>query len=291
MKTKQNNYINIIEKEIDTRFSVDKNKSYNIIQDAMRYSMTAGGKRIRPMLVLEFAEICGGNTENAMPFAIAIEMIHTYSLIHDDLPCMDNDDMRRGKPTNHKVYGEAMAVLAGDALLTEATGVALSANLPPKDVIMAADFLRFYAGIDGMIGGQVIDLTSEGKEISIEELEELQTLKTGALLELACKLGCIAGGKTDEATLEKAEKYGYHLGRAFQIQDDILDVIGDSTVVGKSIGKDEESQKATYPAYISLEECKNLVKNHTEQAINAISVFENKAFLCDLANSLINRNY
>lgn len=291
MHTRLKSYITQIEASLDKHFSGEP-CAYQTIYDAMKYSLQAGGKRLRPVLTLEFCRVCGGDTVKAMPFALAIEMIHTYSLIHDDLPCMDNDDIRRGKPTNHKVFGEGMAVLAGDALLTDAMQVAAAGGLalPQKDGLMAVLELTEAAGAKGMIGGQVIDLESESKQISLDQLRQLQELKTGALLQAACKLGCIAAGKTDHNTLLAAQTYGLRLGRAFQIQDDILDIEGDSKTLGKTIGKDEQSQKSTFPSLLGLPRCHELVREETEFAIYAAKSFSDSGFLIELAESLVSRN-
>ena len=263
------------------------------IVQAMRYSLQAGGKRLRPVLLLEFCHVCGGDITQAMPFAVALEMIHTYSLIHDDLPCMDNDDLRRGKPTSHKVFGEAMAVLAGDALLTQAMHLAVmgSKELPHPQGLLALEELTLAAGTSGMLGGQVMDLESENKQITLDQLRQLQELKTGALLQVACQLGCIVAGKTDHETLLAAKTYGMRLGRAFQIQDDILDVEGNSHTLGKTIGKDASHQKATFPALLGLARCHELVQEETQCAIYAAKGFEDSAFLIALAESLMTREH
>ena len=257
--------------------------------DAMRYSLLAGGKRIRPILVLEFCRICGGETEKALPFAAAIEMVHTYSLIHDDLPCMDNDDLRRGRPTCHKAFDEATAVLAGDGLLTAAFETASQADVPAETALRCIRVLGENAGMNGMIGGQVLDMLSEHRRISEDELRLLQKLKTGCLLRAACELGCIAAGKTDEKTISDARAYGDRLGLAFQIEDDILDIEGDEKTLGKSIGKDAASEKSTFPALLGLEKCRSLVLELTEQAVEALGAYEGRAFLETLARSLTGR--
>ena len=255
--------------------------------EAMEYSLLAGGKRLRPIFALDFCRMCGGDWKNAAPFAAAIEMIHTYSLIHDDLPCMDNDDFRRGRPTNHKVFGEAMAVLAGDALLTDAFMVASLAKLPrPEDMAFAIDILAHTAGSMGMVGGQVLDMNSQERECTEEEILNIQTRKTGALINAACVLGVIAGGGT-EAQIEAAAKFASGLGLAFQIRDDMLDVIGTQEEMGKGVGTDED--KNTFVKLYGLEKCEELVRKYTEFAIDSLNVFEDTDFMIALANSLTER--
>ena len=208
------------------------------LYDSMEYSLLAGGKRLRPVLAMEFCRMCGGQWQQAAPFAAAVEMIHTYSLIHDDLPSMDNDDFRRGRPTNHKVYGEAMAILAGDALLTDAFMIASTAQLAdPKDMAFAIGMLAECAGSMGMVGGQVLDIGSEERELTEQEVIDIQTRKTGALINAACVLGAIAGGGTEEQ-IDAAAKFAAGLGMAFQVRDDMLDVIGTQEEMGKGIGTD-----------------------------------------------------
>ena len=255
--------------------------------EAMRYSLLAGGKRIRPILVLEFCRICGGDWEKALPFAAAIEMVHTYSLIHDDLPCMDNDDYRRGRLTNHKVYGEGMAVLAGDALLTDAFGIAASAQLPnPGDMATAIGVLSECAGSLGMVGGQVLDIMSEERELTEQEVLDIQNRKTGCLISAACALGVIAGGGS-EKQYDAACQFAAGLGLAFQIRDDMLDVIGTQEELGKATGVD--TQKNTFVKLYGLGRCEELVASYTNYAIEALNAFENASFLKALAKSLTDR--
>ena len=217
-------------------------------------------------------------------------MIHTYSLIHDDLPCMDNDDMRRGRPTCHKAFDEATAVLAGDGLLTAAFETAVSAEgLPAETVLQCIRVLGRAAGMNGMIAGQVLDMGAEHRKISLDDLRLLQSLKTGCLLWAACELGCTAAGKTDADTLQKAHAYGEKLGLAFQIQDDILDIEGDTQVLGKTTGKDARDEKSTFPSLLGLEECRRLADRLTEEAAQALSGMEGNAFLSELARSLTGR--
>lgn len=262
------------------------------IVEAMRYSLLAGGKRLRPVLTIEFCRASGGQPELAIPFACALEMIHTYSLIHDDLPCMDNDDLRRGKPTNHKVYGEGLAVLAGDALLTYAfeiiTYFADRTRLQPSQIVDAIYVLAHEAGYYGMIGGQVLDLAAEHTKPTFHELMNLQDKKTGGLIRAAVKMGCILGQASPQQ-LQAAQTYADRLGLAFQIQDDILDIEGDESVFGKPIGSDLEREKATFPALIGLQKCKEMVRSLTDEAVAAIQVFDDSQFLRQLAISMVER--
>ncbi len=261
------------------------------LYDAMRYSLLAGGKRIRPVLTLEACRICGGAVEQALPLAAAVEMVHTYSLIHDDLPCMDDDDLRRGRPTNHKVYGEATAVLAGDGLLTAAFETILDpeSGLPPQRAVAAAWVLARAAGGRGMVGGQVLDMAGEGHSLSLAEVEELQRLKTGALIAAAADLGCIAAGGTPEQR-SAVRRYAERLGLAFQIQDDILDVVGDAATLGKPTGSDARSGKSTFVTLRGLEPCHELVHQLTGEAKDALALFGSGGeTLCWLADTLSSR--
>jgi geranylgeranyl diphosphate synthase type II len=255
--------------------------------EAMEYSLLAPGKRLRPVFAFEFCRMCGGNWEKAAPFAAAVEMIHNYSLIHDDLPCMDNDDFRRGRPTNHKVYGEAMAILAGDALLTDAFMVASTAQLAnPADMAFAIGTLAECAGSMGMVGGQVLDIGSEERELTEQEVIDIQTRKTGALISAACVLGTIAGGGSEEQ-IDAAAQFAAGLGMAFQIRDDMLDVIGTQEEMGKGVGTD--AVKNTFVRLYGLEKCEELVQTYTQYAIDALSVFEDTDFIIALAKSLTDR--
>lgn len=257
--------------------------------ESMKYSLEAGGKRVRPNLVFSFNELCNGKTEAAVPFAYAVEMIHTYSLIHDDLPCMDNDDMRRGKPSCHKQFGEETALLAGDALLTHAFEIAADCDLPDDRKIMAISLLSQNSGVCGMIGGQVIDLITEKNDNpSLRELLTVYKLKTGALISAACLMGCISAGANDEQ-LAAASKFAYSLGIAFQIQDDILDIIGDEEKLGKPVGSDKENNKTTYAMITGIEKAKEDVKRLTESAVRQLDYFENTDFLKLLSYNLVNR--
>ena len=257
------------------------------LYEAMRYSLLAGGKRIRPVLTLEFARLAGLDWHTALPVACALELVHTYSLIHDDLPCMDDDDLRRGKPTNHKVYGETLAVLAGDALQPEAFRLILTApGLAAERRADCALILAEAAGADGMVAGQVIDtLHAPGTE---EELTEVHRLKTGAMIAGACKLGA-AAAVGDRELLAAAEEYGYQLGLGFQIRDDMLDVIG-TDAFGKPIGSDKEEGKVTFVDLLGLEGCDRAVLAATDRAKAAVTAYDADGFLAALADSLAERN-
>ena len=254
--------------------------------DAMEYSLLAGGKRLRPVLCFEFCRLCGADWQKATPLAAAVEMVHTYSLIHDDLPCMDDDDYRRGRLTNHKVYGEAMAVLAGDALLTDAFTVASTADLQGRNMADAIGVLSECAGSLGMVGGQVLDILSEERECTEDEILAIQSRKTGALIRAACALGAIAGGAT-EAQFDAACRFAAALGLAFQIRDDMLDVIGTRDEMGKTVGTDET--KNTFVRLYGLEKCEDLVRKYTDIALDAISIFPDNGFLTGLALQLTDR--
>lgn len=259
------------------------------LAEAMRYSLLAGGKRIRPTLVLEFCRISGGDIDSALPAACAIEMLHTYSLIHDDLPCMDNDSLRRGRPTNHVIYGECTATLAGDALQAEAFGTILRSGLPAKNRADCAEILAGAAGLDGMCGGQYLDMLGEGKRLSEQDLTEINSRKTGALLVAACQMGVAAAGGS-ELMLDAAGHFGAAVGMAFQIRDDMLDVISTDEKLGKSVGSDEKENKNTYMALLGAEGCERTVKRLTEFAKNILSeAFTDTLFLGALADSLAER--
>lgn len=265
------------------------------VAEAMTYACTDGGKRIRPVLVMEFCRLCGGDVTAAMPFATAIEMIHAYSLVHDDLPCMDNSLLRRGRPSTHAVYGETMALLAGDGLLNLAFETMLStknrAALPAERVLSAASALADAAGINGMVGGQVIDLESEGKAIELSVLEALQEGKTAALLTAACVMGArLAGASADQE--EAARVFGFNVGLSFQIVDDILDVTASADELGKPVGSDADNQKVTYVSLLGLDEARRLAAQRTETALAALTVFGDEAdSLRQLAGALLTRNH
>lgn len=280
-------YLEYIEQYLADYFCQFEAEPQKKLYEAMRYSLLAGGKRLRPAFVFEFCRLCGGDWKSAAPFAGAIEMIHTYSLIHDDLPCMDNDDYRRGRLTNHKVYGEAMAVLAGDALLTDAFALAASAQLPNAgDMGRAVRVLAENAGSPGMVGGQVLDMLSQTRECSEDEVLAIQSRKTGALVKAACVLGVIAGGGTEEQ-IQASSQFADCLGLAFQIRDDMLDVIGDAGELGKAVGVDAE--KNTFVRLYGLEKCETLVQHYTQEAISHLATFEDTADLIALAESLTTR--
>ena len=259
------------------------------LAEAMRYSLLAGGKRIRPLLVLEFCRIAGGNVEKALPVACAVEMLHTYSLIHDDLPCMDNDELRRGKPTNHMVYGECTATLAGDALQAEAFGTILRCDLPPTVKASCAEILAGAVGLDGMCGGQFLDMSWEGRTLTEQELTEINIRKTGALLVAACQMGVAAAGGS-ELMLAAAGHYGSSIGLAFQIRDDMLDVLSTAEELGKPIGSDLEENKNTYMVLMGREGCEKTIAKLTDFAKNVLDeAFEDTAFLKELADALSTR--
>ncbi len=281
-------YKSLIDAELDDYFT-PAGLPYDGLLESMRYSLTAGGKRIRPILVLEFCRISGGDVQKALPVACAIEMLHTYSLIHDDLPCMDNDDLRRGKPTNHVVYGECTAVLAGDALQTEAFGTILRSELSADARANCAEILADAVGSDGMCAGQFLDMAGENKVLSEEDLNEINSRKTGALLIAACKMGVAAAGGRDEQ-LEAAALFGAAIGAAFQIRDDILDVISTNEALGKPVGSDAQENKNTYMALYGEERCMEMIRRLTESAKSALSgAFSDTAFLSDLADSMVTR--
>ncbi|MCK8817524.1 polyprenyl synthetase family protein [Natroniella sulfidigena] len=262
------------------------------LHQAMRYSVLAGGKRLRPILTLVAAQLVGEDEEKVLPAACALELVHNYSLIHDDLPCMDDDEIRRGKPTNHMVFGEGMAVLAGDALLTYAFELlAKIDDLPAERVLLATSKLAEAAGKQGMVGGQVADILAEGKEIDKEELEYIHTHKTGALLEAAVSMGAILAGASKKE-LTALQEYAQGIGLAFQIVDDILDIEGDAEKIGKDVGSDLERDKATFPAVYGLERSKEMAAKNCYQAKKAISIFGDQAeVLSELADYIIEREY
>ncbi len=286
-----NEYISIINSKLDS-FVPACTYGEPVVSDAMKYSLGIGGKRIRPVLLLEFCRVCGGDTEKALPFAVALEMIHTYSLIHDDLPCMDDDDMRRGMPSCHIKYGEEYALLAGDALLTRAFGVIAESELAkenPLCAVNAVSVLSEFAGVNGMIGGQTVDLKNEGRKASLETLEIMDSLKTGALIVSAAKLGCLAAN-ADELQTGAAVTFCEKIGHAFQIVDDILDVVGDEKELGKPIGSDSQSDKSTYVSLLGLEKSREYADRLTKEAIEALEIFGDDAeFLKQLAAMLVER--
>lgn len=256
------------------------------LREAMRYSLLSGGKRVRGALVLAFAKASGGSEEDAMPAACAVEMLHAYSLIHDDLPCMDDDDMRRGKPTNHIVFGECTATLAGDALQAEAFRAILRSDMAAERRAECAAILADAVGSEGMCGGQFLDMLGEDKESqTVAELENVHSRKTGALIAAACMMGAASAG-ADEEKIAAAREYGYALGQAFQIRDDVLDKIASAAELGKPIGSDEESGKTTYLTIFGEEKCGELVAQLTAKAKDALKVFADTAFLEKLADDM-----
>ena len=277
--------------EVETYLSgcfTDMSLPQKTILDAMRYSLLAGGKRIRPVLLLEFCRLCGKDYHEALPFAAAIEMVHTYSLIHDDLPCMDNDDYRRGRLTNHKVFGEAMAVLAGDALLTAAFDTAAHADAAPETIVQVVGILAAAAGEKGMVGGQVLDLEGENLHLREDDIYTIHMLKTSKLIEAACCMGAAAGGAS-EAQMNAARVYAQALGLAFQVRDDMLDVLGDATKMGKATGMD--ANKSTFISLYGVGECAKIIERQTERAIDALSCFDDCDFLTQMAKMLAFREY
>lgn len=261
----------------------------DIVAEAMKYSLLNGGKRLRPVFCLEFAKMCSCDRKDALDFACAVEYIHTYSLIHDDLPCMDDDDYRRGKPSCHKKFGEATALLAGDGLLTQAFQIIGDCDLSDSKKVLATRLLAQNSGVSGMIGGQVIDLKYESETPDLKQLLSVHRLKTGALISAACLLGCIAAG-ADNDKISAASRFAYNLGIAFQIKDDILDVVGNSEILGKPVGSDAENEKTTYVTLEGLEKAQSDVEKLTNSAINELSAFDNNEFVMLLSQKLVNRN-
>lgn len=275
-----------VEKYLKQYYARFHDEPQGVLFESIEYSLLSGGKRLRSTLVLEFCRMIGGEWKKALPFAAAIEMIHTYSLIHDDLPCMDNDDFRRGKPTNHKVYGDAMAILAGDALLTDAFTVASTAQLPAQAVLEAIQVLSECAGSLGMVGGQVLDIQSQNRMLTEQEVLDVQTRKTGALIRAACAMGAIAGGATPEQ-YDAACQYAAGLGLAFQIRDDMLDVIGSAEELGKGVGTDQD--KNTFVRLCGLQKCEELVHRYTDYAVSALQCFPDAECLRYLALGMVVR--
>ena len=285
-------YVQEIEAAIERYIPQEKAAEQQLI-DAVRYSLNLKGKRVRPSLTLAFAELCGGSVDAAMPFACAVEMVHTYSLIHDDLPCMDNDDFRRGQPTNHKVFGENIALLAGDALQSMAYTAMLSdeavAAVGGVRAARAAHILAEKSGLLGMVGGQVIDLSMEHKTVDIELVRLMEEKKTANLIEAACMMGCVVAG-AEEEKINAAERYAHAIGLAFQIVDDILDVTSTAEELGKPIGSDIDNEKNTFMSLLGIERCRESVAWLTEEAIDALNVFDGDTKdLADFAVALANR--
>lgn len=263
--------------------------------EAMAYACSAGGKRLRPVLLMEFCRLCGGDTEAALPFACAVEMIHSYSLVHDDLPCMDDSPLRRGRPSAHVRFGETTALLAGDALLNRAFEIMLSpvgiGSVDPRAALQAAFSLADGAGVFGMVGGQVIDLESENRHIDLNTLEELQRGKTAALIRSACEMGCFLAQANEEKRYV-ARAFGEQLGLCFQIVDDILDATSTAEELGKPVSSDAQNNKATYVTLLGLDQARQLAQKRTQQAVDALHVFGTEAQgLQVLAEKLLNRNH
>lgn len=289
MKEKLKEQIALIDAHLD-KYLAPKDNPQGIIYEAMRYSVFAGGKRLRPVLMLMTCEMCGGDINEVMPFACALEMIHTYSLIHDDLPAMDNDDLRRGMPTSHKKFGEATAILAGDALLTKAFEVVSQySGSETARAMRAINILAVSAGTEGMIGGQIVDMESENKTITLDELRYLHLNKTGAIIRSACAIGALMSG-ADETEIQAVDEFAKNLGIAFQIQDDILDVEGTEEELGKPIGSDAEENKNTYVSLLGAEKSRELSLSYSEKAKKALETFgENAEFLRELTDYLTER--
>ena len=295
MDIKIHEYSSLIEENL-YRYFKESLPQYKTLFDSMEYSVKNGGKRVRPLLTLLFYNACGkDDVLKAMPMAEAVEFIHTYSLIHDDLPCMDNDDFRRGKPSNHKVYGETTALLAGDGLLTaafERISVWSLAGLYDAEIaVKAIHELSVYAGARGMIGGQIIDIANENNpDADYETLQIMDNLKTGCLISVACALGCIVAGASDDL-INSAKVFGEKLGLAFQIKDDILDVTSSLEKLGKMTGSDKENNKSTYVTLLGIEKCEELVKELTNEALESLNAFPNNKLIKEYADYLADREY
>lgn len=288
MKNELMEKIKIIDEALD-KYIPECDNPQSVIYRAMRYSIFAGGKRLRPILMTEVCRMCGGNTEDVMPFACAMEMIHTYSLIHDDLPAMDNDDLRRGMPTSHIKFGEANAILAGDALLNKAFETVSQYGEKAPNAMRAIAIMAKSSGTEGMIGGQIVDIESEGKDIDIEQLKYIHLLKTGAIIRSSCVIGAVIAGAREEE-INAVDEFAANLGVAFQIQDDILDVVGTEAELGKPIGSDEKSDKNTYVKLFGLEKSEAIVAEYSNKAMDALNIFGRKAeFLKRLTKYLSDR--
>lgn len=286
-------YVTQIEERLDALTDYDKALPHGITMDAMRYSLLGGGKRIRALLALKFCDSLGGNLEDALNAACAIEMVHAYSLIHDDLPCMDDDELRRGKPTCHIRYGEAVALLAGDALLTKAFEVISSSEyvqrIGAQKALEVVQLLSSAAGAHGMIGGQTIDITSEGTQLTIEQLTLLHRLKTGALIRASVLIGGVLSG-CDQHTLVQLDTYAGKIGLAFQITDDILDVTGDAASLGKNTGSDAQNHKTTYVTLLGIEEAQRMCEQlfaDAKEILNALALKDD--FIMQLTEMLASR--
>ena len=292
-KNELTKYMELINKHLEQLMNMEK-KENHILIDSMKYSLFAGGKRLRPVLALASYQLFANDLNNILPYACGLEMIHTYSLIHDDLPAMDNDDYRRGKLTNHKVYGEGIAVLAGDALLNHSFEVMLGhalTQLNMQPYVRSIYEIAKAAGVNGMIGGQTVDLQSENIKVSAETLNYIHLKKTAALIIASLKIGAIIGNANEE-DINNMELIGKSLGLAFQIQDDILDIIGDQSKLGKNVGSDQEKNKSTYPSMYGLDFSINKVKELTNSIYEILNRYGEKAnFLKELCNYLVDREY
>ncbi len=291
---KLQNYIEYIENNLFCFISSADVKQKKV-NEAMKYSLSAGGKRIRPVLALIFCEMCGGSRENALPVACAIEYMHTFSLIHDDLPCMDNDDFRRGKPSCHMAFDEYTALLAGDALAIKPSEIiaeaAIAGKISCKSAVKCISYLGKAVGTDGMIGGQQIDADTNGCIEECNEILSMYSMKTSDLLKAACCCGVLCAENENETELlEAAEKYALNLGLAFQIIDDILDMTSTTEILGKPVGSDLKSQKHTYASIVGIEKAKEKASELTCSAIKALEKFDNNDFVKELTNNLLNRN-
>lgn len=289
LKQFMSEHLNRINQELEEQ--VERLNTPQSLKESMLYSLKAGGKRIRPLFVIAVANMFHNNQKEVYTVGAAVEMIHTYSLIHDDLPSMDNDDLRRGKPTNHVVFGEALATLAGDALNTLAFGVlAQMENVAPEKKVELINLLSITSGAEGMVGGQVLDIEGEEKQLSLAELEQVHVNKTGAILRFSIEAGAILSDASDEVR-EALKEFAHHIGLAFQIQDDILDVEGTSEELGKTAGKDEASNKSTYPSLLTMDGAKDKLNEHYQLAINALErISEDTSILKEFANYIVTRN-
>ena len=275
----------LVENKLNSYF-IAKNERYASLLESMRYSLLAGGKRIRAIICIKFCEAAGGKQEDALNAACAIEMLHAYTLIHDDLPCMDNSDIRRGKPSNHIKYGEFTATLAGDALQAAAFETLLGSNLPPATIVQMGRIFSDAAGAHGVCGGQYLDLSGEEKKLSKQELSEIHSLKTSALFSAAARIGVIAANGTPEQ-IKAAEKYTESIGLAFQIRDDLLDITSTTEELGKPVGSDSINAKTTFATLMGITECEKIIETETKKAIEAIKdKFDNPEFLIELAKML-----
>ena len=282
----------VVEESLTSFISGAENSPQKIIFDSMKYSLEAGGKRIRPVLLLETIKMMGGNCSAGIPFACAVEYIHTYSLIHDDLPAMDDDDLRRGKPTNHKVFGEAVAILAGDGLLNSAFEIMSGEILKNNCVgsVKAMNVIASCAGVNGMIAGQIVDIESEGRSISYEELRYLHSKKTGALIKASVMAGAYISGANEEE-LKAVERYSENIGLAFQITDDILDVTGNTSELGKNTGSDIQNDKSTYVSLFGIEKARLLAQDCLKDAVESLGNFDSqrRLFMEELARFVVMR--